>query len=292
MRFLLLGAGGQLGRELRRRLPGEVVIPDRAAADLSRPEQLRRTVDELSPDIVVNCAAYNFVDRGETEPDLAFTVNAWAPRELARWCARHDRLLVHFSTDHVFGMDARRDRPYTEMDGTGPVSVYGASKLTGENLVRSLCPRHLVIRTCGLYGLSDPCQNSPRGKGNNFVEVMLRLAREKRTVRVVDDQVCTPTPAADLAEATVELLERKHVGLVHRTCAGDCTWFRFARAIFEIAGMDVDLVPISTREYGAPGRRPAYSVLGSRWPRLRHWTEGLAAYLTQRRQAIQPMKAA
>ncbi len=140
MHYAVLGAAGQLGRDLCPRLPGDVIALSRAgspAADLTRPQSLRAMLDEVRPDVVINCAAYNFVDRAEGEPNEAFAVNAWGVRELARWCGQHDRLLVHFSTDYVFGLDAARRQPWTEADAPGPVSVYGLSKLAGEYLVRS-----------------------------------------------------------------------------------------------------------------------------------------------------------
>src|SRR5205823_3809510 len=139
----------------------------RADADLSHPADLRRLLDAVRPAVVVNCAAYNFVDRAESEPEAAFAVNAWAVRELALVCRDQGALLVHFSTDHVFGLDDTRRHPWREDDAPGPVSVYGLSKLSGEYLVRALCPRHLVIRTCGLYG-----QPGGGGKGGNFVLTM------------------------------------------------------------------------------------------------------------------------
>lgn len=276
MRFVLFGATGQLGRQLHRRLPGEVIVVDRHQVDLSRPGDLPSLLDALAPDAVVNCTAYNFVDRAEAEPDAAFAVNAWAVRALARWCGATGRLLVHFSTDHVFGLDAARATPYAEDDAPGPVSVYGVSKLAGEYLIRGLCPRHLIVRTCGLYGV-----RGQGGKGN-FVETMLRLAAEGRPIRVVADQVCTPTAAADLADATVRLIADGAVGLFHRTNAGGCSWHEFAAAIFELAGVPVCPEAIPTSAYPTPARRPAYSVLASRLPPLRPWRVALADYLATR----------
>jgi len=278
MRFLLLGARGQLGQELWPLLPGEVVAPGRGQADLCRPAELLGLLDELAPDAVVNCAAYNFVDRAEAEPEAAFAVNAWGARALARWCGRRGRLLVHFSTDHVFGLDAGRRRPYAEDEAPGPVGVYGLSKLAGEHLIRAACPRHLIIRSCGLYGL-----RGTGGKGANFVEVMLRLAAEGRPVRVVADQRCTPTAAAELAAATVSLIREGRLGLFHRTGGGACSWHEFATAVFEEAGLPVVPDPITTAEYAAAAPRPAYSVLASRLPPLRPWRQALAEYLARRR---------
>jgi dTDP-4-dehydrorhamnose reductase len=285
VKYAVLGAAGQLGRDLCPRLAGEVVSLTREHADLARPGSLRSLLQELRPDVVVNCAAYNLVDRAETEPDAAFAVNAWGVRELAGACRDLDCLLVHFSTDYVFGLDQQRTTPYAETDAPGPVSVYGLSKLVGEYLVRSLCPRHLVVRTCGLYGVWGS-----GGKGGNFVETMLRLAREGKTPKVVADQVCTPSYTVDVAEATVALLGKGAAGLYHVTNASCCSWQELAAAVFELSGAQTKVTPITSREYGAAARRPAYSVLGRAasealgLPALRPWREALTAYLEERRQ--------
>src|SRR5262249_20347230 len=173
VKYAVLGAAGQLGRDLCSRLPGEVVPLTRAEADLTQRGALRKLLDGLRPDVVINCAAYNFVDRAEDQPDPAFPVNAWPVRELA---AARDELAVvldPFSSESGFGLDGGGPTPYAEGDAPGPVSVYGLSKLSGEYLVRALCPRHIVVRTCGLYGAWGS-----GGKGGNFVETMLRLTRE------------------------------------------------------------------------------------------------------------------
>jgi dTDP-4-dehydrorhamnose reductase len=285
VRHAVVGAAGQLGRDLCPRLAGEVVALTRDRVDLTRPDTVRAALTETRPDVVYNCAAYNFVDRAEAEPEAAFAVNAWGVRELAAVCRDLGCTLVHFSTDYVFGLDEGRAVPYREADAPGPVGVYGLSKLAGEYLVRALCPRHLVIRTCGLYGVWGS-----GGKGGNFVETMLRLAGQGRLVRVVADQVCTPSAAADVAAATVALVGAGRPGLYHLTNAGSCSWHDFAAAIFELAGVKADLTPITSREYGAAARRPGYSVLASAayealgLPPLRPWRAALAAYLEERRR--------
>src|SRR5262249_41359675 len=152
------------------------------------------TIADVRPDVVINCAAYNFVDKAESEPEAAFAVNAFGARDLARLCAQRECTLVHFSTDYVFGLDSNRTAPWREDDPPEPVSAYGTSKLTGEYFIRSICARHVVIRTCGLYGVSGS-----GGKGGNFVETMLRLAGQGKPLRVVADQHCTPTYTVDLA---------------------------------------------------------------------------------------------
>ena len=276
MRFALLGANGQLGRDLATRLPGEVVPLGRPRADLAEPETLRPVLTDLRPDVVINCAAYNFVDKAESEPAAAFAVNAFGVERLARICLDLDCLLVHFSTDYVFGHDETHSTPYTVADAPGPISVYGKSKLAGEEIVRELCPKHIVIRTCGLYGLWGS-----GGKGTNFVETMLRLAGQGKPLKVVADQVCTPSFTQDVAAATVELMQANRLGLHHVTNSGSCSWHNFAAAIFRLANVTANLSPTTSREYAAAARRPAYSVLHNQTP-LRPWTEALADYLAQR----------
>lgn len=283
MKIAMLGANGQLGRDLCPRLAGEVVPLTRAEIDLERSDTIKPHLAAVRADVVVNCAAYNFVDRAESEPEAAFRSNAWGVRELALACRDLDCRLVHLSTDYVFGLDADRRTPLTEDDPPGPVSVYGLSKLAGEYLVRSACPRHLVVRTCGLYGVWGS-----GGKGGNFVETMLRVAEQGKPLRVVNDQRCTPTYTADLAEAVAALIRRGSEGLFHVTSAGDCTWYELAAEIFRQSGVKADLTPITSSEFGAAARRPPYSVLaveklvreGISQPRP--WQDALAVYLRER----------
>jgi dTDP-4-dehydrorhamnose reductase len=283
MRTAVLGAAGQLGRDLCPRLPGEVIPLGRADADLIDAVRLREALTSKRPDVVINCAAYNFVDRAESEPDVAFAVNARAVRDLAMICRDLDCTLVHFSSDYVFGLDETRRVPYAESDAPAPVCAYGVSKLAGEYFVRAICPKHYVIRTCGLYGVSGS-----GGKGGNFVETMLRLAGEKKPIRVVSDQRCTPSFTADVAVATIDLIGKGQFGLYHVTNGGDCTWFDLAREVFMAAGVPADLTPITSAEFGAPARRPAYSVLSNEGlmkvgiSAPRHWSGGLRAYFRAR----------
>lgn len=285
MKYAVLGAAGQLGRDLCPRLQGDVTPLTRDRADLTRPESLRATLTELRPDVVVNCAAYNFVDRAESEPEAAFAVNGWGVRSLAALCQELGSALVHFSTDYVYGLDEERRTPWSETDAPGPVSVYGLSKLAGEYLVRASCSRHFVIRTCGLYGVWGS-----GGKGGNFVETMLRVASQGKPLRVVADQVCTPSFTVDVAAAVAALVPTGRYGLYHITNAGSCSWHEFAATIFRLAGVRAELAPITSREYGAPARRPNYSVLGMTaceslgLAPLRPWPAALAAYLQERTQ--------
>jgi dTDP-4-dehydrorhamnose reductase len=283
MRMVVLGAPGQLGRDLCPRLRGDVVALGRQDADISDAARMRELLTGLRPDFVINCAAYNFVDRAETERDAALSVNAWAVRDLARICRDLDCCLVHFSTDYVFGLDESRRTPLSESDPPGPVSVYGLSKLAGEYLIRATCPKHFVIRSCGLYGVWGS-----GGKGGNFVETMLRLAEQGKPIRVVNDQRCTPSFTADVAATAASLIETGRYGLYHITNAGDCTWFEFAGEIFRLAGKDVELQPITSQEFGAAAMRPAYSALSNEKLRNvgiappREWREAIATYLQER----------
>jgi dTDP-4-dehydrorhamnose reductase len=285
VKYAVIGSAGQLGRDLCPRLVGDVVGLTRDNSDLRQPDRLRATLVDLHPDVVVNCAAYNFVDKAESEPDAAFEVNAWGVRSLAGICRDLDCVLLHFSTDYVFGLDASRTRPFEVDDAPGPVSVYGLSKLCGEYLVRSICPRHFVVRTCGLYGVWGS-----GGKGGNFVETMLRVASQGKPLRVVADQTCTPSYTVDVASATVALMNTGRYGLYHLTNEGATNWHEFARTIFELAGVKADLSPIYSQERNDPAKRPGYSALSLSayeslgLPSPPSWRKALAAYLEERRQ--------
>jgi dTDP-4-dehydrorhamnose reductase len=279
MRVAVVGAGGQLGRALRRRLGARCVPLTHAEIEITDDASVRAALGRVRPEAVVNAAAYNLVDRGELEPDVAYAVNALGPRSLAAYCASAAVPLVHVSTDYVFGRDENRAEPYAEPDAPGPLSAYGVSKLAGEQFVLAASPRHAVLRTCGLYG---PVPTPGRG---NFVETMLRLAEERDELTVVDDQRCTPTNVDDLAAAVEAVLGTGAGGLFHATNAGETTWCDFARAILEAAGKTTPVRAITSAQFAAPARRPAYSVLncdrladatGFRFP---PWHDALKRYL-------------
>jgi dTDP-4-dehydrorhamnose reductase len=282
MRILLLGAGGQLGTALTARLGREIVPLGRNDIDLGDADRVHGVLTEAAPELVINAAAYNFVDRAESEREQAFAVNSRGPWALAKACAALEVPLVHVSTDYVFGRDQHRTAPYAETDTSGPVNEYGRTKLAGEFFVQAVCPKHFILRTCGLYGRAVSA-----GKGN-FVETMLRLGRERGTVSVVDDQWCTPTSAVDLAGWIAELIATKKYGLYHATNSGSTTWCRLAREIFRCARLAVEVQPITTAQFGAKARRPAYSVLDNSklaaaiGHPLRPWEEALAEYLRSR----------
>jgi len=257
MRIAVIGSSGQLGTDLLALWGDQAVGVSHAGIELARQDSVERALDELAVDVVVNAAAYNQVDEAEREPGDAMAVNALGPRFLARCCVARGSRLVHVSSDFVFGQDGQRQTPYTETDLPGPLGHYGISKLGGELFVRSLCPRHLVVRTCGLYGHAS----RESGRSGNFVETMLGLAEAGREIRVVDDQCCTPTSTVALAEAIAALVAAEATGVYHATCSGSVTWCEFARAVFRLAGKEVEVEAISSDEFGAAAPRPHYSVL-------------------------------
>jgi dTDP-4-dehydrorhamnose reductase len=279
-RILLLGAGGQLGTDLAQAFAGpDLVAVSRDALDVTDAGATAEAVARHAAAVVLNATAFNRVDDAEADPGPAFAINAVAVHHLAWAATRIGARLVHFSTDYVFG--AAGPGPFDEDAPPAPANAYGVSKLAGEHLVRSADPRHLVIRSTGLYGTAGS-----RGKGGNFVETMLRLAREGRPIRVVADQVLTPTYTADLAAGVRRLLEADPPGGVyHLTNDGACSWFEFASRIFALTGHAPDLAPTASAAYGAPARRPANSVLRNMrgaslgLAPLRPWPEALRAYL-------------
>ncbi|MAG93983.1 MAG: dTDP-4-dehydrorhamnose reductase [Planctomycetaceae bacterium] len=281
MRIALIGAAGQLGTDMLPVLGEDVVPLGHDAIEVTSIESVHAALSAAEPEIVINLAAYNLVDRAEQEPEQAFAVNADGPRNLARWCESRGIALLHVSTDYVFGQDRARSEPYRESDATGALSVYGQSKLTGEEAVAENCRRHLIVRTCGLYGHAAL---KGAGKGN-FVETMLRLGGERDSLGVVDDQRCTPTSTEDLARGIAALVETQEWGTYHVTNSGSMTWCEFATEILGQSGMSTIVRPVSSAEFGAAAERPAYSVLcNTRFEdvtgfELPHWKDALARYL-------------
>jgi len=279
MKIALLGANGQLGQDLLRALRQyDVYALTRTDFEVTDHARVREKLLEIRPDVVLNTTAYHRVDDCETHADLAYDVNALAVLNLVRVANDLDAVLLHISTDYVF--DGRARQPYTEYSEPFPLSVYGNSKLAGEILVRTMAKKYFLIRTCGLYGVAGS-----QGKGGNFVQTMLTKAKRGETIRVVHDQVVTPTYTADLADQIAQILPTRQFGLFHMTNEGSCTWYEFARAIFELSKIQADLSPTSSDVYKTPAIRPKYSVLENarlkelRLNRMRHWRDALAAYL-------------
>ena len=282
MKVALVGARGQLGTDLLQAMNGwEVAAWSHREVEVCDFSATRDALTTAAPDLVINTAAFHRVDECEAQAEKALQVNALAVRNLARICEDLGCALLHVSTDYVFGGEQRV--PYAETDLPVPLNAYGVSKLAGELFVRRLCRRHFVVRSCGLYGVAGAS-----GKGGNFVETMVRLSKEGRAIRVVDDQVLTPTYTKDLAEKIVELVRTERYGLYHITNAGSCSWYDFTKEIFRILEVAPDLAPTTTEAFGAAARRPAYSVLAHEGiaqiglADLRPWTEAVAAYLRQK----------
>jgi dTDP-4-dehydrorhamnose reductase len=260
MRLLVTGATGQLGGELERelrRLGHEVFAPDLDELDLLKPAAVAATIQAQQWDWVINCAAYTAVDKAETEAEQAFLINRDSPGEMARAVADYGGHLLQVSTDFIF--DGTNSRPYTETDTPNPPSVYGRSKLEGEQAVLAALPDAAVLRTAWVYGIY----------GHNFVKTMLRIASEARPLSVVSDQIGTPTWTRDIVMAIVALIEQQASGIYHFTALGQTSWHGFASAILEEAsriGFDIktdSVEPIPTTDYPTPATRPAYSVLNT-----------------------------
>jgi dTDP-4-dehydrorhamnose reductase len=278
---LITGGGGQLASDLDELLAdrAEVSAPSRAELDITDDEAMRQTFDSVGPELVFNCAAFHNVEVCETEEDRSFAVNARAVKRLAQRCEEAGARLVHLSTNYVF--DGRQSTPYAEHDAPSPRSVYALSKLAGEYAALAYCSRALVVRTAGLYGV-----HGSASKGGNFVTRMVSRARESGAqLRMVADQRLSPTFTADLAPALVDGVEREATGIVHLTSSGACSWHEFTVEIMRLAGIDVAVEAVDTTIPPGGADRPLNGLLAR--PRadelglasLRHWREGLEAYM-------------
>lgn len=261
MRIMITGAQGMLGHDLVEVFSKlnsiDLYFFGRTELDITNLNRVLEVTNEVQPQVIINAAAYTNVDECETSVDLAYQVNAIGPRNLAVAANRHQASLVHFSTDYVFPGDAVS--PYREFDFIQPKSIYGKSKWAGEELIRSLCPRHYIIRTSWLYGVH----------GKNFVTTMLKLASSQPVIKVVNDQVGSPTYTWDLATGVANLLSLNHAyGTYHLSNSGTCSWYDFAKEIFALRGLEVTVEPITTEVLARPAPRPAYSVLDHQLWRL------------------------
>lgn len=281
-KIMITGCNGQLGRALNQLyekeretelintdvFQGEGITP----LDITNVDAVLSFVREIKPDAIINCAAHTNVDKCETDGDNAYKINAIGARNLSIAATEAGAKLMHISTDYVF--PGTENRALTEFDAVGPTSMYGKTKLAGENFVRDFGDKYFIIRTAWLYG-----------DGKNFVKTMLRLAQEHREVGVVKDQYGTPTSAAELAKAIRYLLPTENYGLFHGTCEGSCSWADFAAEIFRLAGKDTKVNYITTEEFGSPTKRPAYSILDNYMLRLTMdftfapWQDAIAEYM-------------
>ena len=280
---VVIGGNGQLGSDIvsRFRREGVSVRPiTHEDVEVSNPDAVASVTGDLRPRIIVNTAAYHQVPACEASPERAFAVNALGPLYLAKAAEGLGAVLVQISTDYVF--DGRKGSPYLEEDVPGPLNVYAASKLAGESFVRAYCERHFIVRTSGLYG-EVPC----RAKGTNFVTMMLRSAGEKAEVRVVDDEVLTPTATVDVARQLWGLVQTAAYGLYHLTNEGACSWYEFAEVIFRERGLRTPLRRASSADFPSPIKRPRYSVLENGrlkalgMNQMPHWRDSLLRHLAR-----------
>ena len=294
MRVAVLGANGQLGEDVTAAFlaQGDEVTPlTHEDVEVTSLDSVRQSLENARPELVINTAAFHNVDRCEDEPARAFAVNAIGARNIAQVTDLLSAKLVHISTDYVF--DGAKPTPYTEQDQPRPLNVYGNSKLSGEYFVRSINSRHFVVRVSAIYG-ENPCRAK---QGLNFVELMLKTARERDEVRVVDDQRVTPTPTVEIARQLALLGKTSHYGLYHASAEGSCTWYEFARTIFDLTGTSVRLERPRPGEYPAKANRPKNSVLENAGLKeislnaFTHWKNGLENYLARRKQATAAARA-
>ncbi|WP_110954046.1 dTDP-4-dehydrorhamnose reductase [Anaerosinus massiliensis] len=274
MKIVVTGANGQLGREVatQGKTLHELILVGHQDLDIGNSRAVKEFFMKTKPDAVINCAAYTNVDHAETDFDGAFRVNVIGVQNLAAACLEIGAKLVHVSTDYVF--DGSGKESYREYETVCPLGVYGKTKWIGEQMVREILGRHFIVRTAWLYG-----------DGNNFVRTMLRLAESNQTLRVVNDQIGTPTSTVDVTKAIFRLLESNSYGTYHATCRGKCSWYDFAVEIFKQVEKEIDVVPVTSEEFSRPAKRPAYSVLDNYMLKMtvgdpmRDWQTALKEYL-------------
>lgn len=277
MKIVVNGAGGQLGWEVVYRLGPlyDVAGYTRKEWDVTNREQTRELIQTERPDVVIHCAAYTKVDQAEDDPVSAFRVNAYGTRNVAAACSTNDAVMVYISTDYVF--DGEKEDGYDEWSQTSPINVYGRSKEVGERMVRTICPKHFILRTSWLYGVH----------GHNFVKTIVNQARTAGSIRVVNDQTGSPTYTGHLVSKLVELLHTRAYGTFHMANNGSCTWYQFARTIADQLVLNTTIIPAATYELNLKAKRPRFSNLRSvnlpaqNIARLPHWKEGLAEFLRQ-----------
>lgn len=251
MKVLITGSNGMLGHDLVKILSkeNEIIATTHDTLDITDIEKTISTIKEINPDIVINAAAFTAVDAAETNEDLAYQVNVIGTRNLAVACQKVDSTLVYISTDYVF--DGTKGESYREYDTTNPLGVYGKTKYFGEVYIRDLLDKFYIVRTSWLYGYHGP----------NFITTMLNLAKTHDSINVVSDQIGSPTYTADLATAINELIKQSKYGIYHITNSDSCSWYEYALEIFKNAGIEIEINPVTTEEYGSPAPRPKYSVL-------------------------------
>jgi len=285
MKVIVIGANGQLGSDLCKELtPFELIPLFHSDIEITDIDSVKAAFERYRPNVVINTTAYHRTDECETNPDKSFLVNALGTRNIAVVAQEHNSKIVHISTDYVFGGEKEtRNAPYTEFDVPVPLSVYGWSKLAGEDYVKHLCSRHFIIRSSGLFGVRGSSL-----KGGNFVETMLKLGREKGELKVVNDQVFSPTYTKDLARKIAQLITTEYYGIFHITNSGVCSWYEFTKEILKLASLKTPVIPITSDQYPQKAKRPHFSVLDNYHLRLlgmddmRPWQEALEDYLIEK----------
>ena len=274
MKILITGANGMLGSDLKEVLKShELILTGSKDLDITDQNKVFQFISENSPDIVINAAAYTAVDNCETHYNDAYAVNALGPKYLAISCKNMNIPLIHISTDYVF--EGSKKSPLVEEDKIGPKTVYGKTKLEGEKFIQENCKKYFIIRTAWLFGIN----------GKNFVQTMLNLSKNQKEIRVVNDQVGSPTFSYDLAISIKELLNSDKYGIYHLTNKGECSWYEFAKKIFELSKIDIKVIPVCSEEYPRPAPRPHYSVLSNqKWINsgftpMRNYEDALNEYL-------------
>jgi dTDP-4-dehydrorhamnose reductase len=280
MKVAIVGSNGQLGSDLVRVFSDkhEVVSLNHADIKVEDIDSVNGVLSTIKPDVVINTSAYHNVPLCEQNPDLSFDINGTGALNLSKACNDINARLVHYSTDYVF--DGHKKQPYIETDACNPLNVYAVTKLAGENLVLNYANQPYVIRVSGIYG-KVPC----RAKGGNFITTMLKLAKEKPEVKVVDDEILTPTPTSAIAENTLALISKDAYGLYHMTCEGQCSWYEFAKTIWDVLQLKTPLYPTTVAAFTSPVKRPFYSVLENQKLKqlginqMPDWKDALVNYL-------------
>lgn len=285
-KIALIGGNGQLGNDLQKFFATETnytVFPlNHSDIEIIDPQSIAKALNNIDFDILINTAAYNKVDEIEKEIQKAFLINGIANKYLAEYSKQKNAIYVSISTDYVFGEDQKRNTPYKEEDCPGPINAYGISKLTGEYFTKYSNEKYFIIRTCGLFGISNSS-----GKKANFVESVLRSSIQKNVIKVVDDQVVSPTYTYDLAKQIALLVKTDEFGLYHATAEGSCSWYEFAKEIFKVTGIPVKLEAVTSNTYNAKAKRPIYSVLENEKLKkigihsMQDWHIGLKEYLKE-----------
>lgn len=275
MKILIAGSNGMLGHDLIEVLKdnNELILTTSKTLDITNEKQVMDFICDVKPDLVINSAAYTDVDGCESNQELAYNVNGEGVKNLSLACREVDCPLVHISTDYIF--NGKNTRPWVEDDEIGPISIYGKSKLKGEEYIQEILDKFFIVRTAWLYGIN----------GKNFPKTMLELAENHSQITVVYDEVGTPTYTPDLAYGISKLIETDYYGIYHLTNSGNCSWCEFAKYIFEIADVDVEVIPVTASEFARPAPRPSYSVLeNKKWIEngfepLRNYKDAIKEYI-------------